>query len=767
MQTHSPTPFLTSFLFVLSLSACSGGSDNPITTPDVGAANGGSTPGETSTAVSGRVADGYIRGAVVCVDLNENQSCDANEPSAVTIEGGVYNLDVPSDASDKSIIADIPAEAIDEDTGETVGRALVFAAPAERPEFLSPMTTLVVEELRNNPALDLDSAEASLKTMLGVTDDDVSLFSDYVAGSSDTSITEEQAGDFKYLHDTARVVVSLMKDIDQRVEQAASDSGIDVSGDKNTQQAIRDIVRSEVKTLLPQIAAEVGSMIESSSEGSGIVLDPDLLARSISSDQDLDLESVDERIETIKAEAEVEKATMQALLTDGLYWIDVDCQSDERNESTDSAVGQYEDTAVAIDDYSHCSAWYGNVALSDAGDELVESEFYLDRESGIWVQEAEEHDDYPHTLILQNGQWVPETDDGPGGAVSFTDSGDAVLEKEFGRMLVTATVQKLDGSPIIHHLWKRGADKLFTRAVDGNQLFESDAQVSFLNISREVPPYLLSNWYGHDGGNCAEYGGNCNVLHQLGVEQYGTSEVNSLAQLMEGTAQGVRIDAYAYDEETGHPVTLELIANANGSNDHGVAKWQLSEPIYYPAGELVPAEEHPGDEYPAGEFSEVKQPDVEYPGDITETIDLHPTEYPDEQLPESDTHSKGTYQIDHLTGERVLVYPSTEQPETSDTALQDALDGTAGSAVEPLVSEWKVITVDGVRIMEITIPRRLRNAFDFDETDIFAMILIEQNGFVRRGWRQADTKVNTEYTYNQTAFDQVKDAITAVLSSNR
>ncbi len=59
MQTLPRTPLLTSFLLTLTLSACSGGSDNP-----------GSTPGETSTAVSGRVADG------ICVRLYDEEDFD-------------------------------------------------------------------------------------------------------------------------------------------------------------------------------------------------------------------------------------------------------------------------------------------------------------------------------------------------------------------------------------------------------------------------------------------------------------------------------------------------------------------------------------------------------------------------------------------------------------------------------------------------------------------------------------------------------------------
>jgi len=104
-------------------------------------------------ALAGRVADGYIQGATVCVDINENDACDENEPFAISGPGGIYDLRVPAGAENKPIVAAIPADAIDEDTGEVVGSPLVFIAPASRPEFISPITTLVHHEITANPIL--------------------------------------------------------------------------------------------------------------------------------------------------------------------------------------------------------------------------------------------------------------------------------------------------------------------------------------------------------------------------------------------------------------------------------------------------------------------------------------------------------------------------------------------------------------------------------------------------------------------------------------
>jgi hypothetical protein len=47
-------------------------------------------------AVKGSVVDGYINGATVCVDVNDNSVCESNEPRTITDINGKYNLDISS-----------------------------------------------------------------------------------------------------------------------------------------------------------------------------------------------------------------------------------------------------------------------------------------------------------------------------------------------------------------------------------------------------------------------------------------------------------------------------------------------------------------------------------------------------------------------------------------------------------------------------------------------------------------------------------------------
>lgn len=67
---------LLAMAVALGLTACGGGGGSSDSTD-----NSSSTSSYTA-----RAADGYLEGAVACLDLNSNKACDDDEPSAVTDE---------------------------------------------------------------------------------------------------------------------------------------------------------------------------------------------------------------------------------------------------------------------------------------------------------------------------------------------------------------------------------------------------------------------------------------------------------------------------------------------------------------------------------------------------------------------------------------------------------------------------------------------------------------------------------------------------------
>lgn len=115
-----------------TLSACGGGSDDgQATTPTT-------TP--TINKVSGKVADGYIKGARVFWDCNSNQIYDAGEVSVFTKAGGSFEIDSRQNCD---LAVYVPETAIDEDTGLTIGRSYTMLTPKGSESFISPLTTMV------------------------------------------------------------------------------------------------------------------------------------------------------------------------------------------------------------------------------------------------------------------------------------------------------------------------------------------------------------------------------------------------------------------------------------------------------------------------------------------------------------------------------------------------------------------------------------------------------------------------------------------------
>lgn len=136
--------------------------------------------GVNGVGVTGRVIDGYLKGAVVCLDVNDNKSCDANEPTATSGAGGAFSLNPPSnlDLSTVRLIANVPATAVDEDTGAAVGAPYQLTAPANL-AVVTPLTTLALSYKDRGETW--AQALQSVKRDLAITDSLFKVDSDYVA----------------------------------------------------------------------------------------------------------------------------------------------------------------------------------------------------------------------------------------------------------------------------------------------------------------------------------------------------------------------------------------------------------------------------------------------------------------------------------------------------------------------------------------------------------------------------------------------------------
>ncbi|MBL8452069.1 MAG: hypothetical protein JNK97_04925, partial [Zoogloea sp.] len=177
------------------------------------ACGGGGGGGSSKSSLSGTVADGYLKGATVCLDINTNGACDSSEPGTTTTDGGKYTLSDLStgDENKYPVLVLVPATAVDSDRPTaTVGKPYFLSAPAGKGGFVSPLTTLIQQKVAAGASV--DAAEGAVKALLGISDTSVSLFSDYIAAKgSATQADASTAGRYARAHAAAGVVATSLQ----------------------------------------------------------------------------------------------------------------------------------------------------------------------------------------------------------------------------------------------------------------------------------------------------------------------------------------------------------------------------------------------------------------------------------------------------------------------------------------------------------------------------------------------------------------------------
>ncbi|MGB0893202.1 MAG: hypothetical protein ACPGUD_02250 [Parashewanella sp.] len=154
---------------------------------------------------TGKVIDGYISGAKVCIDTNNSASCDQGEVSAITDNEGVFTLPKVTEAQLNSapLTAEISENAIDADSNTAVTFAAIYQAPAGS-KNLTPITNLTqhMMELGKNRT----EAEAAVQALLGTR---LATDSDYIAMSKQASVSAKIKEQSDMLHATAHYLHSL------------------------------------------------------------------------------------------------------------------------------------------------------------------------------------------------------------------------------------------------------------------------------------------------------------------------------------------------------------------------------------------------------------------------------------------------------------------------------------------------------------------------------------------------------------------------------
>lgn len=198
-----------------------------------GGGGGGSTPGGSSqpstpaqpgtvdpnSTLTGKAIDGYLVGARVCIDMNDNGVCDNGEPSTRTDYDGNYGLMMDPSYLGKKLLVVIQPDTQDRSRpnyrfpAQIMLSAVLTTDPVQH---ITPFTTLVTAKMETG----MSRADAA-KAVAAVVGNEVDIFGDFVlAGRRDVLTTAQtivdKAATFsingRLSHDMMRAVANAIVD---------------------------------------------------------------------------------------------------------------------------------------------------------------------------------------------------------------------------------------------------------------------------------------------------------------------------------------------------------------------------------------------------------------------------------------------------------------------------------------------------------------------------------------------------------------------------
>lgn len=233
----------------VALSACGGG----------GSAINAALP---MTSVTTTVMDGLIQNALVCVDSNNNDSCDSGEIQGRTDVKGQVTLSVPTeDLGSAQLLAVIGTDAVDADTGP-VTTAYTMKNPAGQHAVISPLTNIVRTKMSQDKALGTNTsvaqAQAYVQAQTGL---EVSVMDDFIT---------KRASDEQF--NTAGRVARLLVESKQASKKAAdSTADCEKSGkNREVERRYEKEIDNHLADKLHEISDRVKAIKKSCTSANGV-----------------------------------------------------------------------------------------------------------------------------------------------------------------------------------------------------------------------------------------------------------------------------------------------------------------------------------------------------------------------------------------------------------------------------------------------------------------------------------------------------------------
>ncbi|SDI37402.1 hypothetical protein SAMN04488540_101226 [Ferrimonas sediminum] len=438
------------------LAACGGSSSSDSTpTPEPPAP-------EPTQSLSGATADGYLVNAQVCLDLNNNGECDADEPSTLTQAGGQYSfedLDATLDLNQVQMLVKVIAgQTEDEDNpGVVLTQSYTMTAPAGVVEFVSPLTTLLASEM-DRAGVDQETAAAALEQTLGILGSDLSLVEDYIVGKQQ----QANGNGYKRLHRVAQVVARVTAKAKHAVEQNGGTGGD--AEDNEVADAIAETLTENLERLVNRV---------DEAEANGQEPDADTIADEVADELPLAPEDVQDRVERKRERGDLEEASLLTLLESEGGMFELDGHSDVFfDSSTNQCIKERE---------------LGYQQIQKVESLITFNRFRYDGPDVGFIEITEEED--RDMLVWKEAAWAEMSDQVE--VVSQEEDGSVIVSSDMdGRQQVWA--QQLDLSDLKLKRYAKGEHE-WKSLFSGNQLFPEGAsgyQMTFKQLeSRAMLPY--------------------------------------------------------------------------------------------------------------------------------------------------------------------------------------------------------------------------------------------------------------------------------------
>lgn len=552
MYTNTPNKFrykrLASAVSLgLMLSACGGGSDT--------------TKQEEQTqepqlqSFSGKAADGYLSGALVCLDLNNNSLCDSDEPSAITAAGGTYefsDLDATLDLSQVRLLVKVIADqTIDEDNpGVPVTQGYSLSSPPGQIDFVSPITTLIDHQMQNDPNQTQDQAEAVVAGQLGIdSTSTVDLTGDYVAASDENSGNQD-ADEYQRVYHVAQAVAGAIASVSNNLE-----SQIDQLEDGTKKDALSAIV-SNVAGSLTQITQAIDEAVANGEE----VKVQDII-HDIQDTIHIAKEELHIAMDDIKDQRLAAQANIQEIATNeqGIYFLE---QDRERfyNEEIEKCVIE---TSLSYGNFKVTD----NIAAFDFMNYDQQSEEFIP-----YTEDGEQQDDHS-AYILGADSWVLTNASNENEMpVSFSEDGMSMTMTSAYDGQESITAQEIDviGKEIANIA--RGEGVWRQSLLESPLTFGDESKAYYIKGQLIEDHYIIPVWQGCESaaGTVVE---NCNAT-RFGPDY---TIATSLDQLIATTApvEQVIADNAFYVHLNHHRVKVALAQYTHEGTSKQVASYYL------------------------------------------------------------------------------------------------------------------------------------------------------------------------------------------------